>query len=47
MTLEEQKVEAKRDYREAREVWMKNPTNDNWRRFCNAKRNCMLLGARI
>lgn len=47
MTLNERKAEAKANYTEKRETWKNNPTNDNWRQFCNAKRDCMLLGVRI
>lgn len=47
MTLNEQKIQAKEIYRNARETWKNNPTPENWRRFCNAKRYCMLLGVRI
>lgn len=47
MTIEERKTEARRNYKARRETWKQDPTTDNWRRFCNAKRECMMLGVRI
>ena len=47
MALIEKKVKAHKEYVEARQQVEKNYTNENWRAFCIAKRNCMLLGVRI
>ena len=41
------KEEAKRAYKEAKAIWQKNMNDENWRRFCDAKRVCRLLGIRI
>lgn len=45
--LEARKTKALEEYKKARENHMKNATNENWIAFCNAKRNCMLLGVRV
>lgn len=45
--MEAKKNEAKRNYIEARNNYLKNRTNENWIAFCNAKRNCMLIGVII
>lgn len=34
-------------YKEAKEMYLKNRTDENWKKYCDAKRNCMLLGVRI
>lgn len=34
-------------YKEAKETYLKNRTDENWKKYCDAKRNCMLLGVRI
>lgn len=47
MTLENQKAAAKKAYKEAKEAYLKNRTDKNWKAFCNAKRICMLLGCII
>lgn len=41
------KEEAKRAYKEAKAAWQNNMDEANWRRFCEAKRVCRLLGIRI
>ena len=39
--------EAKKAYKEAKAAWQNDMNDANWRRFCEAKRVCMLLGIRI
>ena len=34
-------------YKEAKAAYLKNRTDENWKKYCDAKRNCMLLGVRI
>lgn len=41
------KAKALEIYKEAKKAYFENRTNENWITFCNAKRNCMLLGVRI
>jgi len=41
------KDKALNNYREAKIAYLENRTNENWVKFCNAKRECMLLGIRI
>lgn len=41
------KTTALENYRNARNAYLENKTNENWIKFCEAKRNCMLLGVRI
>lgn len=38
---------ALKAYKEAKNNYIANMTNENWIRFCDAKRTCMLLGMRI
>jgi hypothetical protein len=45
--LEKDKKQALADYNKAREEYLKNRSNGNWVRFCDAKRNCMMLGVLI
>lgn len=45
--LEQKKMEARKEYKEAKENYFKNMSNENWIKFCDAKRNCRLLGVRI
>lgn len=47
MTIDERKTKIKMIYSESKEAYRQSPTNENWKRFCEAKRNCMLLGVRI
>ena len=47
MTLNEQKAQARQIYIERKTTYLNNPTTDNFKKFCDAKRNCMLLGVRI
>ena len=44
MTNKEQTL---RNYKEAKENFLKNKNDETWKRFCEAKRNCMLLGIRL
>lgn len=41
------KNKALDNYKEAKENYLTNRTDENWKKFCEAKRNCMLLGIRI
>ena len=41
------KAKALEDYKEAKKTWQSNMTDENWKRFCDAKRVCRLLGVRI
>lgn len=45
--LEIKKAEALKKYKEAKENVKANYNTENWVKFCNAKRECMLLGVRI
>lgn len=45
--LERKKKEAKEEYKAARKTYLDNPTQENFTKFCEAKRACMLLGMRI
>ena len=38
---------AKKKYIEAKNAYLKNMTDENWKSFCNAKVICMHLGVRI
>lgn len=38
------KEEVKKQYKTTKENYLNNRTNENWIKFCEAKRNCMLLG---
>ena len=35
------------NYKELKKAYLENRTNENWIKFCNAKKECMLLGIRI
>lgn len=39
--------EALNNYKEAKKAYLENRTNENWIKFCDAKKVCMLLGVRI
>ena len=41
------KKQALDDYREAKKNWQNNMTDENWRKFCDARRVCKLLGCLI
>lgn len=41
------KKQALDAYREAKKNWQNNMTDENWRKFCDAKRVCKLLGCLI
>ena len=45
--LEIKEAEVLKKYKEARENVKANYNTENWIKFCNAKRECMLLGVRI
>lgn len=47
MTLSEQKVNALEKYKETKALYLSNATKENRVKFCNAKRECMLLGVRV
>lgn len=40
-------IAAKEAYKAAKESYLKNSTTENWKKFCDAKKECMLLGVRI
>ena len=46
-TLEAQKIEALETYKNAKKRYLETLSQSDWIAFCNAKRNCMLLGVRI
>ncbi len=39
--------EVLESYKKAYKAYKENMTNENWIKFCSAKRTCMLLGVRI
>ena len=41
------KKEALKAYKEAKERYLKEKSDENWKEFCEAKKRCMLLGAKI
>lgn len=41
------KEEAKKKFKETKENYLKNPTNENWIKFCDAKIECRRLGVII
>lgn len=45
--LENKKADALKAYKEAKEEYLKNATRENWIRFCDRKRDCILLGVKI
>lgn len=45
--LKEQKEQALEIYKEAKKTYLENMSQENWKAFCEAQRNCMLLGVRI
>ena len=45
--MNEKKNEALKAYKEAKNKWLENKHESNWKEFCEAKRACMLLGVRI
>lgn len=45
--LEQKKTAAREAYKKTRLAYMDNPTKENWAKFCDAKRTCMLLGVII
>lgn len=42
--LAEQKKRALAEMKLARSAWIDDPTDENWRRFCECERTCRLLG---
>lgn len=47
MTLNKKKAEAKAKYIAAKARYMETMDKADWVAFCEAKRECMLLGVRI
>ena len=45
--LETKKAEALQKYKEARNAYLENTTNENWIAFCDAKIVCRYLGCII
>lgn len=45
--LKDKMAAAKEAYKAAKENYIKNRTTENWIKFCDAKKECMLLGVRI
>ena len=45
--LQTQKAEALVMYKMAKTKYFQNQTDDNWRKFCDAKMLCIHLGVRI
>ena len=41
------KEKALKDYKNAKIEYKKNMTPENWIKFCNARKKCMLLGVKI
>ena len=41
------KETALNNYKETKQAYLENRTNENWIAFCKAKTNCMRLGIRI
>lgn len=39
--------DALREYKIRKEAYLREMTNENWIKFCDAKTNCMRLGIRI
>lgn len=44
MNLNEKKANALEAFKNAREAWMENQSNENWIAFCDAKLMCRRLG---
>ncbi|MBR0090253.1 MAG: hypothetical protein IJP92_00925 [Lachnospiraceae bacterium] len=47
MKVELTKEEALQAYKEAKERYLQDRSEKNWKEFCEAKKRCMLLGVRI
>lgn len=45
--LKDTKATVLEQYKQAKKEYLSMPTTENWAKFCDAKRNCMLLGVRI
>lgn len=45
--LKEQKQKALEELKKARKAYLENNSKENWIAFCDARRNCMLLGVII
>lgn len=45
--LNEKKKEALQAYKDARDKYLEERNESNWKTYCEAKRNCRLLGVRI
>ena len=46
-TLDQNKEKALNNSKTAKREYLENPSGEKWTMFCNAKRECMLLGVRI
>lgn len=42
-----EKTNALEAYKQAKEEYLKNSNNENWKKFCDAKKACMYLGVMI
>lgn len=47
MNLNKQKERALESYKAAKKKYMESMSREDWKTFCDAKRNCMMLGVRI
>lgn len=45
--VKRQKIIALEEYKKAKEKYFETPSKENWFRFCDCKRVCMLLGVQI
>lgn len=45
--LRTEKADALEIYKLAKNEYLKNRTDENWKKFCDAKMICMRLGCRI
>lgn len=45
--LEVKKATALENYKESKKNYIDNMNKGNWIAFCNAKKECMMLGVRI
>lgn len=46
-TLDEHKAQARAAFLETKAAYMRDPTEENWKAFCNAKVLCKRLGVLI
>lgn len=45
--LKKRKNDTLKLYQLAKAEYLQNRTDENWRKFCDRKKECMLLGVRI